>query len=376
MANMMLPGPTRVPEEVRRARAQAPDVMDSDPDFVSFYQNTCRRITRLSGGGDDYETIILSGEGMLALEAAVASLTEAGDRVLVLDNGVFGAGFGDLVQLYGGTAVPYTVDDRRPIDPVALGYFLESSHRFKYATLVHCETPTGLQNNIDRLCPLLKSHGILTLVDAVSSQFAEPIQASLGIDLLCGGSQKALSAPPGLSFVTISPAGWAAIQNRKTPIASFYANLQNFAHYYEECWFPYTMPVSDIYGLAAALDLVEGDPDYMVRHAHLARACRGALQKAGLTLYPEGNPANTVTAFCVPEGTTDKTILELLLREHQMMLTGSFGAPAGKVIRIGHMGANCNKEDMVAVMDALQGVLTALGVPLLCDLGATFRNRI
>ena len=376
MAKMMLPGPTRVLEQVRLARAQAPDVMDSDPNFVAFYRDTCQRITRLSGGGDEYETIILNGEGMLALEAAVASLTEPGDRVLVLDNGVFGAGFGDLVQLYGGTPVPYTVDPRRPLDPVALGYFLESSHRFKYATLVHCETPTGLQNDIGRLCPLLKSHGILTLVDAVSSQFAEPIQASMGVDLLCGGSQKALSAPPGLSFVTISPDGWAAIQNRKTPIPSFYANLKNFSNYYEECWFPYTMPVSDIYGLAAALDLVEGDPEFQSRHAHIARACRGALQKAGLTLYPQGSPANTVTAFCVPEGTTDKAILELLLRQHQIVLTGSFGSAAGKVIRIGHMGANCNLEDMIATMDALQRVLTNLGVPLLCDLGATFRSRI
>lgn len=376
MYKLMIPGPTQVPAPVRTARAQAPDIPDSDPNFVSFYRDTCRRITRLSGGDDEYETILLDGEGMLALEAAVASLTEPGDRVLVLDNGVFGAGFADLVRLYGGIPVPYTVDDRRPLDPIALGYFLASNHKFKYATLVHCETPSGLLNDIGRLCPLLQSYGILTLVDGVSSQFAEPIHVSQGIDFLCGASQKALSAPSGLAFVTISPAGWAAIRSRKTPIASFYGNLQNFSTYFEDCWFPYTMPVSDIYGLAAALDLVEGDPEFQVRHAHTARACRGALQKAGLELYPEGNPANTVTAFCVPERTTDKAILEKLLSEQGILLTGSFGAMAGKVIRIGHMGANCNKGDMVETMNALGRVLEDLGVPLHCDLGATFRNRL
>ena len=376
MYKLMIPGPSQIREEVRAARAAAVSPMDSDPAFVAFYRDTCRRITRLSGGGDDYETLILNGEGMLGLEAAVASLTEPGDRVLVLDNGVFGAGFADLVRMYGGIPTPYTVDDRRGLDPIALGYFLASNHKFKYATLVHCETPSGLLNDIGRLCPLLQSHGILTLVDAVSSQFAEPINAALGIDLLCGASQNALSAPSGLSFVTISPAGWAAIRHRKTPIASFYANLQNFSRYYEDCWFPYTMPVPDIYGLAAALDLVEGDPEFQARHAHIARACRGALQKAGLELYPQGTPANTVTAFCVPAETTDRAILDRLLLDHQIMLTGSFGAMAGKVIRIGHMGANCNEGDMVETMDALQQVLSGLGVPLACDLSATFRNRL
>ena len=376
MYKLMIPGPSQVTDRVHAARGAAPGVADSDPAFVAFYRDTCRRITRLSGGGDEYETLILNGEGMLGLEAAVASLTEPGDRVLVLDNGVFGAGFEDLVRIYGGTPVSYTVDNRRPLDPIALGFFLKSGHNFKYATLVHCETPSGLLNDIGQLCPLLQSHGILTLVDAVSSQFAEPIQASLGIDVLCGASQKALSAPSGLSFVTLSPAGWAAIRNRKTPIASFYANLQNFSSYFEDCWFPYTMPVSDIYGLAAALDLVEGDPEFRARHAYIARACRGALQKAGLELYPEGNPANTVTAFCVPAGTTDKAILEKLILEHQIMLTGSFGAMAGRVIRIGHMGANCNEGDMVETMNALQRVLDDLGVPLACDLGATFKNRL
>ncbi len=376
MYKLMIPGPSQVREGVLAARAAAVSPMDSDPAFVALYRDTCQRITRLSGGDDKYETLILNGEGMLGLEAAVASLTEPGDRVLVLDNGVFGAGFADLVRIYGGIPVPYTVDDRRGLDPIALGYFLKAGHKFKYATLVHCETPSGLLNEIGRLCPLLKSHGILTLVDAVSSQFAEPINASMGIDLLCGASQKALSAPSGLSFVTISPEGWAAIRNRKTPIASFYANLQNFSSYFEDCWFPYTMPVSDIHGLAAALDLVEGDPGFQARHAHIARACRGALQKAGLELYPQGTPANTVTAFCVPTGTTDKAILEKLLLEHQIMLTGSFGTMAGKVIRIGHMGANCNEGDMVETMDALCRVLGDLGVPLACDLGATFRNRL
>lgn len=376
MYKLMIPGPTRVPEPVRTARAQAPDIPDSDPSFVALYRDTCRRITRLSGGGDEYETILLDGEGMLALEAAVASLTEPGDRVLVLENGVFGAGFGDLVRLYGGIPVPYTVDDRRPIDPIALGYFLESNHKFKYATLVHCETPSGLLNDIGRLCPLLQSHDILTLVDGVSSQFAEPICVSQGIDFLCGASQKALSAPSGLAFVTISPEGWAAIRNRKTPIASFYGNLQNFSTYFKDCWFPYTMPVSDIYGLAAALDLVEGDPEFQTRHAHTARACRGALQKAGLTLYPEGNPANTVTAFCVPPETTDKAILDKVLTEYGILLAGSLGSLSGKVIRIGHMGANCHEEDLIETMNALGRVLAALDVPLQCDLGATFRNRL
>ena len=131
--------------------------------------------------------------------------------------------------MYGGKPVLYSVDEKNPIDPAALEEYLKEHHDYKYATLVHCDTPSGMLNDISALCPLLKKYGILTVVDSVSGMFGEDVRVDdFQIDVLCGGSQKAVSAPPGLTFVTVSDAAWAAIDGRNVPIASLYANLKVF----------------------------------------------------------------------------------------------------------------------------------------------------
>lgn len=130
------------------------------------------------------------------------------------------------------------------------------------------------------------------------------------VDIMCGGSQKVVSAPPGLTFVVVSDDAKKSMADRKTPIASFYANLTTFAHYYEEKWFPYTMPISDIYGLRAAIDNIAADPAILSRHAKIASASRKAITGAGLNLYLHSGYSSTVTVFEVPEGTTAEAILE------------------------------------------------------------------
>ena len=141
----------------------------------------------------------------------------------------------------------------------------------------------------------------------------------------------------------------------------------------EKKWFPYTMPGSDIKGLRAAMDLIAADPELYDRHHRIAEATRRTLTDAGLTLYPLDGYSDTVTVFEVPEGTTDTAILAGI-REQGLMLAGSFDVLAGKVIRIGHMGANANDADMEDVMAALDHTLRALGVPLKKDLLATYKD--
>lgn len=371
MYKLMTPGPTQVKENVRMARARECTNPDLDGEFVEFYKETCEQISRLLHTRN--ETLILGGEGILGLEAACASLTEPGDRALVLDNGIFGKGFADFVSMYGGKPELYTVDGKKPIDPKALEEYLKGHHGYKYATLVHCDTPSGVLNDIHVLCPLLKKYGILTVVDSVSAMFGEKVHVDEAqADILCGGSQKAVSAPPGLTFVTISGDAKQAIAGRKTPIASFYANLKVFEGYYEAKWFPYTMPISDIYGLKAAFDNIEKDGGMLLRHAKLGQACRQAVKDAGLKLHLEQGFSNTVTVFDVPEGTTAEAILEIMRKEHNIMLSGSFDSLAGKVIRIGHMGTNANFPDMAETMVALGQTLEKLGVPLACSLEERF----
>lgn len=309
MYKIMTPGPTQVAENVRLARSMECTNPDLDEDFVEFYKETCEKISSLLHTSN--ETLILSGEGILGLEAAIASMTEPGDKVLVLDNGIYGKGFADFVSMYGGRPELYTRDYQNTLDVKELEAFLADNHDYKYATVVHGDTPSGMLNDVSAICPLLKKYGILTVVDSVSASFGEPLNIdACQIDIMCGGSQKVVSAPPGLTFVVVSSDAKKAMTERKTPIASFYANLTTFAHYYEEKWFPYTMPISDIYGLRAAIDNIADDPGILTRHAKIAAASRKAITGAGLNLYLHSGYSSTVTVFEVPEGTTAEAILE------------------------------------------------------------------
>lgn len=371
MYKIMTPGPTQVLEDVRMARSRECTNPDLDEAFVEFYKETCDIISSLLHTKN--ETLILDGEGILGLEAACASLTEPGDKVLVLDNGVFGKGFADFVSIYGGVPEIYHADYKNTLDADMLAGYLKEHHGYKYATIVHCDTPSGMLNDISKICPLLKQHGILTVVDAVSSMFGEPVDVdAFQMDVVCGGSQKAVSAPPGLAFVTISDAAKAAIKNRKTPIASFYANLRLFDMYYEDKWFPYTMPISDIYGLRAAIDHIAADSDMLNRHKIIGNATRETLKAAGLKLYQENGFSNTVTVFDVPEGVRAEWILERMKQEHQIMIAGSFDVFAGKVIRIGHMGTNATVSNMAETLGALDDVLRGLDVALQVRLDECF----
>lgn len=373
MYKIMTPGPTQVAENVRAARSRCCTNPDLDEDFFDFYKETCALISRLLH--TENETLILDGEGILGLEAACASLTEAGDKVLVLDNGIYGRGFADFVRMYGGVPELFHSDYRNALPVDELSEYLKGHHDYAYATLVHCDTPSGVLNDIHRICPLLKQYGILTVVDSVSGMFGEDVRIDdAKIDILCGGSQKAVSAPPGLSFVTVSAAAKEKMENRRTPIASFYANLSAFKGYYEKKWFPYTMPISDIYGLRAAFDDIEADPGMLLRHQRIASATRSALEKAGLSLHLKSGYSATVTVFSVPAQTTAEQILSVMKNDHGIMLASSFEELSGKVIRIGHMGVNANLPDMITVMCALSDTLSALGVPLAGDLGKLFLN--
>lgn len=371
MYKIMTAGPVQVRENVRMARSLPCTNPDLDLEFYEFYKETCNLFSKALG--TESRTLILGGEGILGLEAACASLTEPGDRVLVIDNGIFGKGFADFVKIYGGEPVLYTTDYRNPVDTAALEEYLKKDSSFKYATVVHCDTPSGVINDVAEISRILDRYGIMTVADSVAGMFGQPLDcASSKIDILCGGSQKALSAPPGLTMVWVSDRAFKAMEDRKTPIASFYANILVFKDYYENKWFPYTMPISDITGLRQALDNFLADGDVYERHTKIATATRYALQKGGLKLYLESGYSNTVTVLEVPEGMTDEQILRGMEKDYGIMISGCFDVLAGKVVRIGHMGENANAADMTETLRALQGTMEKHGMKISCDLADAF----
>lgn len=356
------PGPTEVRENVRLKRAEKTTNPDVDVEFVEFYKKTCEKIAQIINTKN--EVYILSGEGILGLEAACASITESGDRVLVLDNGIYGNGFKDFVKMYGGEPVLYTSDYSRGIDAEKLEEFLKKDSNFKYATIVHCDTPTGVLNDVSKICSLLNKYNILTVVDSVSGMVGEELRVDdWKIDIALGGSQKAFSCPTGLTMVSISENALKMMKNRKTPIIGFYCNLTIWENYYKDKWFPYTMPISDIMALDAACDniLQEKVDNVISRHKSIANAVRKAVKEYGLELFLEDNYASTVTAVKIPKSIGALKLKKYMESEYKLLMTTSLEPYTDSILRIGHMGENARMENIVYVLNIIDKSLKELG---------------
>lgn len=371
---IMTPGPTQVNERVRAAMAKEATNPDLDENFFEFYKNSCNKLKKIYNTEND--VLILGGEAILGLEAACASLIEPGDRVLCIENGIFGKGFGDFAEIYGAEVVYFTGDYRKAIEIDKLEDFLKDDYDFKIATFVHCETPSGITNSAEKIAELLNKYEIISIVDSVSAIAGEPLEVDRwGLDIVVGGSQKCISSPPGLTFVSISERAWETMENRKTAIASFYANLAIWKNWYEDKWFPYTQLSNNIYGNDVALDMLIEEGSYIERHKRLGESIRYALVNAGLELYPLDGYSNTVTTVLVPKDIEFKDIYNTMLKDYNIMIAGAFDYLEDKVFRIGHMGENCYEDKLYITLKALDGTLKSLGMELKGSIHEHFASR-
>jgi aspartate aminotransferase-like enzyme len=371
------PGPTSVRENVRLERSKVTTNPDVDEEFVEFYKNTCDKIGKIIK--TDNSVYILSGEGILGLEAACASLTEPGDRVLVLDNGIYGRGFKDFVEMYGGEGILFSDEYTKAIDISKLAKFLDKDHNFKYATIVHCDTPTGVLNDLSKICPLLNEYGILTVVDSVSAMAGEDIRVDQWkIDIALGGSQKAFSAPAGLTMVSVSEKAKYAMSKRKSPIIGFYCNLTIWENYYKDKWFPYTMPISDIMGLGKAVDniLEESIENVLRRHESCANAVRKAIREYGLELFLSDGYSNTVTAVRIPENIGALKLKEHMLEKYNTLIITSLKPYDNEILRIGHMGENTREDKLVYALSVIDRGLKDLGFETDKDLVSLYNKHL
>ncbi|MFB6133320.1 MAG: alanine--glyoxylate aminotransferase family protein [Halanaeroarchaeum sp.] len=353
---LMTPGPTELPPEVREAMGRRIHNPDVEPEFAEFYRTLTDKLRRVYGTDDDL--VVLGGEGILGLEAAVASLVDEGEEVLCLANGPYGEGFADFVEMHGGEPTVHPVPPGEPFDPEEVAREV-GSENYVAATMVHCETPLGQLTPLEPVLEVLQDAGVLTVVDAVSSLGGTPVPVE-SIDVALGASQKAFSAPPGLTTVSASDAAWEKIE--ETDQDTFYTSLEPW-HDVEPIEasptaLPYTHLVSNLYALDAAVDLLldEGIDRVFERH-ETARARTLELgAELGLEPFPGRELASpTVTAFEVPGRAT--AIQERLRSDHDVVMATGLGDHEEDVIRVGHMGYNATVERVERAMDALGRVL-------------------
>ncbi|MDO5707604.1 MAG: alanine--glyoxylate aminotransferase family protein [Andreesenia angusta] len=370
---IMTAGPTQIREDVRMAMSREIVSPDFEPSFFEYYKETADKIGELMKTNNDI--LIMAGEGILGLEAACASLIEEGDRVLCIENGIFGRDFGDFAKLYGADVEYFKSSYRRGVDISALKEFLLKDSDFKLATVVGCETPSGVANQLDKIGPILNSYGILVISDIVSSIGGDEVKVDeWKIDIGIGASQKCISAAPGLTILSVSDRAWNAIKNRKTAVKSYYCNIGLWENWYEKKWFPYTQSISDIYGLRKAVDNIIEEGDYIKRHEDIALRIRRAITESGLSLYTKSDYSNCVTVIEIPEGLSYSEIYEKML-ENGVMISGAFDILENKVFRIGNMGENAREDKVYRALEALDRTMRELGVELKREIHKAFNNK-
>ena len=352
----MLPGPVSVPDEILAAMRYDYPSGDMEAAFFELYAETGQGLARLMGTRND--VVVMTGEGMLALWAALKSCLKPGDKVLAAVTGVFGDGLGDMAAGLGCEVRKFrlgyneTLGDLTPLEKM-LEHFSPAM-----ILAVHCETPSGTLNPLEALGRLARRHGSLFCVDAVSSIGGVEIQADAwGIDLLLGGSQKCLSAPPSMSFLSVSPAAWERIEQ-----AGYqgYDALAPWRAVKGEYGCPYTPYWHGLAALHAGVRRIlhEGPERVFARHDEVARQCRNGLRKLGIDLWPAPRsvPAPTVTAALIPMGMSWHE-WQARLRARGLAVGGNLGPLAGKVFRLGHMGSQANRQTMADALAALHDAL-------------------
>ncbi|HJO95022.1 MAG TPA: alanine--glyoxylate aminotransferase family protein [Victivallales bacterium] len=370
---VMTPGPTEVHEDVLNAMAERATNPDLDLAFYEKYKGTVDKFKKIVRTKNT--SYILGGEGILGLEAACASLIEHGDRVLCIANGIFGEGFADFAKMFGAEVEVFKGENDKGINVDDLKTFLKKDSDFKLATVVHCETPSGIVNAIQPICKLLADKNIISVVDAVSSMGGEHIDADKwNIDILLGGSQKCFSAPVGLAPLSISNKALKVIESRKTSIVGYYNNLKVWKTWYEDKWFPYSQLINNIVAFDKALDRCL-EKDFVTIHKKYAGAIRQTFINCGFKLFPKSHFSNTVTAVKMPEGINFKTLFDNLKAEG-VLIGGGFDFLKDKIFRIGHMGENCDLEKFRFLFKAMDKVFTENNIKLKVSILKEFEKLI
>lgn len=351
----LVPGPVSIPPQVLEVYQQDYGSSDLEVDFFDLYSHCEKGLQQLIG--TTHPVTIQSGEGMLALWGAMKSVLQPGDRVLAVATGLFGFGFGEMAGQLGAEV---EVVDCGYDGVVDVQKVREAARRFRprLITLVHCETPSGTLNPLPEVGEIAQEVDALYYVDFVASAGGVAVEVdACHIDLGLLGSQKVLSLMPDLSMVSVSPRAWARCQE----VAYVgYDALLPWRHAMDKRYMPYTHNWHALAGLEVAIQLLldEGVDAVYTRHAQVAAHCRQRLQAMGVELFPadESYSSPTVTAAKMPEGWTWPQ-LDGALRQRGMAVGGNYGALAGKVFRIGHMGNQARMELVEKGMNVLEEVL-------------------
>jgi alanine-glyoxylate transaminase/serine-glyoxylate transaminase/serine-pyruvate transaminase len=359
---LLTPGPTPIHPRALAAM-QWPMRGHMDPDVFAFNDRVVADLHALYGSGPGAFAALLSGTGSLGMEAGLANLLEAGERLLVASNGVFGERTIEMAERMGVEVTPVRFALGEPVEPDEV-LRVARKVRPKVLAVVHGETSTGVLNPLQELGEVAREVGALLSVDAVTTVGMMPFSMDAwGVDYAYTGSQKCLSAPPGLAPVVFGAAALEAIRARTTPVATWYADVLGMMRY----WLPndvgrayhHTVPVQLHWAtgeaIRAALD--EGLAERARRVDALGRAILTARSGFGFAAFaPEPCRLPSVLALTLPDDLDDVRVRHRLRFDHHISVAGGLGPTEGRIWRLGLMGENARTEHYRRLMAALEAV--------------------
>jgi aspartate aminotransferase-like enzyme len=360
---ILAPGPTPIPPEVLLAQA-GPLVYHRGPAFGRMLREVTQGLQRLFRTQSDVFVMTSSGTG--GLESAIANTLSPGDRVLIPLAGFFAERWKQIAEAYGLTVETIDYEWGQTVKAADIASALNDSSA-KTVLLTHSETSTGVVHDVEAVTRAAKEAGRLVIVDAVSSLGAVPFDMDgWGVDVAVSGSQKALSASPGLAFVAVSPTAWEA--HRRSTSPRFYFDWSVYERYFAlpDAENPWTPAISVVQGLHRALELYyqDGPEAAFTRHELLSRAIKEGIRALGLDLFGEDlDRAWTVTAVRAPEGIDADRICAKVRADFGIVLAPGQGPLKGKVFRIGHLGYY-DRLDMIRGLAAIEMTLDGLGYPV------------
>jgi aspartate aminotransferase-like enzyme len=360
---LFTPGPTQLLPSAQLAMAAA-TMHHRTAEFRALYSKVLADLKTFVGTRNDVVMFTASGTG--AMEAAVSNLTSPGDRVLVVTAGKFGERWEGLAKTYGCQLDTVRAPYGETVTPQQVRQALKPEHRvlFMQAT----ESSTGVRHDVEGIARILHGSETLLVVDAITGLGTTHFDVDgWGVDVIIGGSQKAVMVPPGLAYCAVSPRAWQRMETTKNP--RYYFDLRKENKNGAKGESSYTPSTALVAALAAALDYIReqggGDlaagRELLVNNAETAAAMtRAAARALGLTLFSASSPGAALTAIASPAGMDSSDVVKAFRNQFGAVVANGQGEMKGKLFRIAHLGYY-DYLDTIAAIGALEQVLAELG---------------
>lgn len=359
MLDLRIPGPTACPKTVLAAMHRQM-ISHRSPDFTALLHNITERLRKVFCTNKS-DLLLLSSSGTGAMEASVTNLFSPGDTVLAATCGKFGDRFADIAERFGARVVRLAKPQGQTIHPWELDIALRRHANAKGVLLVHTETSTGVTVDLEALARVARTHRKLIVVDAVSSLAVTPVRTDAWeLDIVVTASQKGFMSPPGIALVAVSERAWQA--HREARMSRYYFDFSKAKDSFVRGFTSFTPALATLYALDEALNVLQAEkmPRVYTRHRKAAQYTREGLRRLGFTLLAEsGYAADAVTVALPPAGIKARDIIRCLADDHRILIADGQDDLAGKIIRIGHLGAE-TPRDMERCITAISRVLNKL----------------